>query len=123
MQNSPPPLKFSQPPHYHSVEVFMHTSKVECYSCEKEFEKSNSEINRTIRLGKHHFCGHSCSVIYKNKISPSKGQIENLNAGNRLDEFSPFRYLFRTAIRRSIEKKRNFNLTLQDMKEQWDQQN
>lgn len=101
----------------------MSKSKITCQNCKRDFEKSNSEINRTNRKGKRHFCSLSCSMTFTNELHPPKGNPHPLlDPANRRDEFSPFRYLFRTAKMHSNEKNKEFHLTLQDLKAQWKKQ-
>ncbi len=96
-----------------------------CDNCGKEAQKPLSEYTRNQKLGRHNFCSRRCCIIYNNKHHiPSEKQIENRkNIGkysdNKKDEYSKFRYTFRNARKRYKE----FNLTLDYLKEVWEKQN
>ena len=45
----------------------MATSTVICAYCEKPFEKTNAEINRSIRTGRRHLCSLSCTAKLHNR--------------------------------------------------------
>lgn len=42
--------------------------KVNCLTCDKEFDKANSEI----KASPNHFCSRSCSAIYNNRKNPKR---------------------------------------------------
>lgn len=99
--------------------------EVECDCCHQKFQKPLSEYNRNLKLGRHNFCTRSCSIRYSNyhripseKIIESQNNIKNY-AGNHRDEYTPFRYILRSARNRFKE----CNLTLEYLKEVWDKQN
>lgn len=76
---------------------------VKCFACYKEFERANAEINRNKKIGRKTFCSRSCS-------------------GSDRDQYSPFRVFLKTCKMRMVQKNREVNLSLQDLKEQWDKQ-
>lgn len=100
------------------------TSEVVCFGCGKKFLKPDSEIKRS--KTDRHFCGLKCtgSIVTDNLPPPlPKGVLPpQLRPNNRLDEFSPFRYVFRTARRRAKELKREFTVSLRDLKDRWEKQ-
>ena len=98
-----------------------------CDNCGKEAQKPLSEYNRNIKLGRKNFCCRACSATYRNllyKDIPTEAQLQaqqNIKnyCQNHKDEWTPFRYSFRNAKKRFKE----FNLTLEDLKQIWEQQN
>ncbi len=100
----------------------------ECTECKKTFMKAKSEITRNKFRERKNFCSISCAMSYSNKLNPRPNQFKIGNTigkdnGRKKDEFSPFRELLRRARTRSKESlKKILNLTLEDLKEQWDLQ-
>jgi len=98
-----------------------------CDNCGKEAQKPLSEYNRNIKLGRKNFCCRACSCTYKNKLYKNNLSELQLQAqqniknycNNHKDEWTPFRYSFRNAKKRFKE----FNLTLENLKQVWEQQN
>jgi hypothetical protein len=98
-----------------------------CDNCGKEAQKPLSEYNRNIKLGRKNFCCRACSATYRcnlYKDIPTEAQLkaqQNIKnyCQNHKDEWTPFRYSFRNAKKRFKE----FNLTLKDLKQIWEQQN
>ena len=89
-----------------------------CDNCGKLYDKPITEYNRNIRLKRHNFCSRSCALKYSNKINKRKGNPQYLIADNRKDEFTPFRYYLRNVRNRF----KFFNLTLEYLKELWEEQ-
>jgi hypothetical protein len=107
----------------------MKTTKVKCTECGTEFEKRNADYNRTERLGKRHFCNRSCSVSNRNKNWPLNErrkycyQIKQ-HAGNRKDEFSPFRYfIIKSRVFSRREKYGSPTIDVEYLKDLWRRQN
>jgi len=100
-----------------------------CDTCNKEFEKARNEYNRRIRLGKDKFyCSLSCSgkspESVKNIVSNRSGYpVWELNNPKKHDEYSKFRPILKMLRDRIKRKPRDFNLTLEYLKEIWDKQN
>ena len=98
-----------------------------CDNCGKEAQKPLSEYNRNIKLGRKNFCCRACSATYRcnlYKDTPTEAQLQaqrNIKnyCQNHKDEWTPFRYSLRNAKKRFKE----FNLTLEDLKQIWEQQN
>lgn len=96
------------------------TEKIICGNCGIEFEKAISEIKRN----KNHFCSLKCSAIFRNDINKKNfegytGNPKYLIAHNHRDQYTGFREF----LRRAKNRKNLGNLTLIDLKEQWDKQN
>lgn len=98
-----------------------------CDNCGCEAQKPQSEYNRNIKLGRKNFCCRKCAFEYGQRLHKddplTDKQIQNLQqireyAGNRRDEWTPYRYSLRNARKRFKE----FNLTLEDLKQVWEQQ-
>ena len=100
-----------------------------CDTCNEEFEKARNEYNRRIRLGKDKFyCSLSCSgkspESVKNIVSNRSGYpVWELNNPKKYDEYSKFRPILKMLRDRVKRKPRDFNLTLEYLKEIWDKQN
>lgn len=97
---------------------------VTCDTCNKEFEKARNEYNRRIRLGKDKFyCSLSCSgkspENVKHIVSNRSGYSVWLDKCNRKDEYSKFRPFLKLCRQR----KKDFDLTLEYLKELWESQN
>lgn len=99
-----------------------------CDFCGCEVEKPLSEYNRNKKLGRKNFCSRSCAAKYSNYINkdklPTESQLlarQNIKnyCKNHLDEYSNFKYSLKNAKKRFKE----FNLTLESLKEIWNAQN
>lgn len=103
--------------------------KLVCERCGKEFLRSIGAYNRSIKNNTKSFCSVSCSTRFKheNGIIDSKAcyekHLKNYNNGYR-DELSPFR-TYLVNMRRSVfyDYVKYCNITLEDLKNQWDKQN
>ena len=91
---------------------------IKCDCCSKEFEKPLSEYNRNLKLNRSNYCSRICSGKQTNKNNKHKGNLNNLVVGSRRDEFTPFRYYFRNSKKRF----KDFNLTLEYLKQLWETQ-
>lgn len=91
---------------------------IKCDCCGKEFEKPLSEYNRNLKLGRANYCSRACSGKSCNKNNKQKGNLSSLKFNVRRDEYTPFRYYLRNAKRRY----KDFNLTLEYLKELWENQ-
>lgn len=92
-------------------------AKIKCELCNKEFERDNSNIKRSKRLGRSLYCSTSCNA---------KGNKNRYNIGqhnrNGIDEYSPFRIHLIHAEKHMKNRKGEVSVTLQDLKELWDKQ-
>jgi len=96
---------------------------VKCYNCEKSFKRNSSEINRNKKKKRKTFCNLSCAGKYTIKNIPkNKKRWDHLNPANRKDEYSKFRFFLKVCRKRSKQKNRKINITLQDLKNQWNKQ-
>ena len=104
------------------------TVKVKCQHCGNEFEKMLSEYNRRIKKNTTgFFCNLKCSgnhfdtkhLAKYRKIYNKK--IKNY-AGNRLDQYSPFKYHANKTRSRSKEKGYKTDITAEYLKEIWEKQ-
>ena len=97
--------------------------EVQCCYCKTIFKKDVSEIKRSLKVGRLNYCSMKCSksipsnIEHLNKINPK--DTTHLISCNRRDQFSDFREHLRRASRRN----KSFDLSLQDLKDQWDKQN
>ncbi len=104
-----------------------------CHYCGAKVLKDLTEWSRNQKKGRHCFCSISCAISYKNKttdwdkeklLNNFKGSKQN---GRIKDEFSPFRPHLKNIrnhlLQRDRYKTREINITLQDLKNQWDKQN
>lgn len=97
-----------------------------CDNCGCEAQKPQSEYNRNIKLGRKNFCCRECSCKYRNNLykdNPTDKQLQSQQqikryAGNRKDEWTPYRYTLRNALKCFKE----CNLTLEYLKQIWEQQ-
>lgn len=93
--------------------------KLTCPICGTEYEKSKSEYERNIKLGRKSYCSLKC-VGYSNiPHLPKDGNPEFLIAANKRDEFSPFRSHLKNA---RMRKNKQLNLSLEYLKELWEKQ-
>ena len=97
-----------------------------CDECGKEGIKSKTEYERNLRLGRKNYCCRSCAAKGANRTKATKkyecsdALKEHLKsiAGNRGDEYTPFRYTLRCIKRRFKE----IDIDLPYLKEVWENQ-
>ncbi len=91
-----------------------------CNNCGITESKPSTELKRNTSLNRKNFCSRSCSISFANKTKSKNRKRYDISkhANNRKDEFSSFKYLYRIIKRRYKE----FNLTLEDLAEQWNKQ-
>lgn len=101
---------------------------VKCDFCGKEFEKVASEVKRNKEKGRHNYCCRECAVkgagktrleVIKNRPTTER-QLKHLEDMRKhlRDEYTPFRYTYRVIKARY----KNFDLTIDDLVEQWNKQ-
>jgi len=99
-----------------------------CDTCNKEFEKARKEYNRRIRLGKDKFyCGLSCAGKDPDNVkhivaNRSDFPVWEVTPRKTHDEYSIFRPVLKTIKQRVKDRPKDFNLTLEYLKEIWDEQ-
>src|SRR5690606_10505851 len=93
---------------------------VKCDNCNNTFEKPKSEFERNNKLGRRNFCSRSClgRSNYKNFGEKISTYDISAHSSNRRDELTPFRYIYSSCKRRF----KDFNITLEDLKDQWNLQ-
>lgn len=93
--------------------------KLTCCICEKQFERRPAEVKRCIARGltKTYCSRKCCGANAIEHIPPEKRNLNNLKKSTT-DELSPFRWHLRNCQRRGYE----VDITLEDLKNQWDQQ-
>lgn len=98
--------------------------KCELQGCNNTFERSISEINRSKRLGRPLFCSRSCGVKHGNQVNPRKGNPKSLRGHNRnrIDENSVFRWFARIMKKRAIDRKKEYNITVDYIRNVWEKQ-
>lgn len=92
--------------------------KVICNNCNKEFLKNKSEIKRSAKLKRQHYCSLKCSGHKNYQHLSLAGNIKNLIPDNLRDEFTPYKYFYMLAKRRDP----NSILMLEDIKTIWKRQ-
>lgn len=97
-----------------------------CSICRKPFERARGEVKRNQKLNRPIYCSRSCAGTGNLKNIPAEliGSTRFLKRGGRVpNEFSPYRQALRIARSRATGCGRDFDLTLQDLKEIWEKQN
>ena len=95
--------------------------KLTCETCGKEFERRDAEVRRNQRLGRRIFCSRKCTgkaCLDNIPVEERFCHHDHLNKGSEPDQYSPYRWHYRNAKRRG----RDFEITLDDLKEQWEKQ-
>lgn len=99
------------------------TGEVPCANCNTICLKPQSEITRNLKLNRRFFCSRRCSVILANRERDPSTRINTYDISqhsvNRRDELSPFRCYLRSCKARF----KIVEITLQDLKYQWEKQN
>jgi hypothetical protein len=94
-----------------------------CKTCGKTFEKIETEYTRTKLKFGNHYCSRSCCG--KDNINHNLGkwcgigEVGRLKSNNGRDEYTGFRDF----IRRAKNRNNLGDLTLVDLKKQWEKQN
>ena len=92
-----------------------------CANCGTSFEKAVSEIKRTEAKGRKHYCSQSCLGEANSKNLGTwlgKGDISQFKGKTQSDKYTGFREF----INRAKQRNKLGNLTLDDLKEQWEKQ-
>lgn len=96
---------------------------IRCSNCETPFSVLTREYNRQIKRGRENFfCSRKCAAIKNNQNNPRKGNPANLVAGNRRDEYTPFRWFVLRAQYRNRKKKYGCDVNVEYLKNIWDSQ-
>lgn len=95
--------------------------EVQCDYCGAILNKDKSEVRRNERLKRNNYCSNKCAGKTKTehlkKFHSPKGTLRYLS-GRTKDKYS----LFRTHLRRAKRRNKHLDLTLQDIKETWEEQ-
>ena len=98
------------------------TIEVNCDNCGKLTIKPLSEHKRNISKDRKMFCSRSCSCKYGNRSFDQRDQTNRydirLSAHNPADELTNFRYAFRSSKKRHHQH----TITLEDIRDLWDNQ-
>jgi hypothetical protein len=92
-----------------------------CAICGKRFNRKPSEVKRCLERGLNNvYCSAKCcgKGVIGNIPKEKRGDARFLRPGNRKDALSPFRW----HLKNCRKSKKDLNLTLEDLKEQWDKQ-
>ena len=92
--------------------------KCDDLECGRIFHKDGSEVTRNAKKGSGNYCQLSCSSKANHKQLNS-GNPKHLKGVTKADKYTGLREHFRRAKYRNHE----FNLTLDDLFEQWNKQN
>ena len=89
---------------------------VTCDICGNCFQRNKSEVARNAKLGRKTFCSRAC--MGKSQIEKNR-RLDHLNRGfNRSDDLS----MFRVFMHRLKKHGKEVDVTLDDLKAQWDKQ-
>lgn len=100
----------------------------QCDFCGKQFEKPDSEIKRNKKLNRKNFCSRSCCGRGNIKKNLGEfygiGNVQNLNQGNKIDEFTGLRDFIRRSKNRFKRGANNFDssITKEELLEIWNKQ-
>lgn len=113
----------------------MKTITLTCQNCNKFFERKLCEHNKNLNRGMTKtFCSLSCFARVRN-ASMSKEYWQKQykkqkhtfdiksQAGNRRDEYSPFKHFLNSGRASIIKHKNEINIDIQYLKECWEKQN
>lgn len=90
--------------------------EVKCYYCNNIFKKDGSEIRRNNKLGKGHYCSLICARA--GRVPNINGNVKVLKSDNRKDKYTGLR----EHLSRVKTRKKEFNITLDDLLETWEKQ-
>ena len=87
-----------------------------CDYCGQLFQKPLSEIKRNSSLGRRNFCSRTCVGKNLNTLEFERFDLTKLGYKRYGDEYTKFRYHFRNIKQRHHD----VDITIDDLKEQWD---
>ena len=90
-----------------------------CDYCGQLFQKPLSEIKRNSSLGRRNFCSRTCVGKNLNTLEFERFDLTKLGYKRYGDEYTKFRYHFRNIKQRHHD----VDITIDDLKEQWEKQN
>jgi len=89
-----------------------------CDTCNVTFERESREVTRSKKKGRKNYCSRSCSGRASVKHLSEYRSAEHLDPANQRDEFTPFR----SHLRRAKNRNQLVDITLKDLKDQWELQ-
>lgn len=102
-----------------------------CNFCKIEYERPVGEYNRSVQKNRPMYCSRICSAKgnYENNLAPHK--IDDPTAplrkywseNSKKDQYNSFKRFLRSAKRRFHEANKEFDITLEQLKNIWDMQN
>lgn len=101
----------------------MKNTNIKCTTCGEDFSILTKEYNRQIKRGRSEFfCTRTCAAIKNNKDNPRLGNPENLKVKTK-DQYSSFRWFVnRGNYRSKTKKKYGCDLTVEFLKQLWEDQ-
>jgi len=101
--------------------------EIECCVCKRKFYRNQAEVNRNARIGRKTYCSLKCSGkgnVVNIPEEMRKGDVSKIRPYiyNRQDEYSMFRVFMHRINLRKKDRNKECNLTLKDLKEQWEKQ-
>ena len=108
-----------------SEAFFMAQTMVEltCLICGDTFQRIRSEVIRSNRLVRPVYCSRSCAGNANIRNVPDETRTwSHLPKGSVRDAYSPFRVCYRIARKRVRRYSKDFDLTLEDLKDLWESQ-
>ncbi len=91
---------------------------ITCNQCKQEFEKRAAEVRRSEQIGRPHYCSLRCSGLANRHQLPVSSYAIQKHAANKADEYTGFR----EHLRRCRKRDQEVNITLSDLKAQWEKQ-
>jgi hypothetical protein len=93
--------------------------EIKCEYCQTLFSKPVTEYNRNVILNRKNYCSRTCTGKNVNNLKDVDCNYDiSQHSNNLTDEFTGFRYY----LRNSKARNKIHNITLQDLKEQWELQ-
>lgn len=93
---------------------------IKCDNCGQDYNKPISEYNRNKKFNRHSFCSRSCSAIFNSKNRKNRNiKFDHLLEYNKNKKSNSFLYYMRSVRQRFKE----YNITIDDLKNQWLVQN
>ncbi len=91
-----------------------------CKNCGIIFEKPLTEIRRSEKFNRPHFCSRTCTGKHniKNFGDRKINYDISKHSNNRIDGYTKFKYHYRNILKRNQE----VDITIEDLKNQWDKQ-
>lgn len=95
---------------------------LQCEVCGNSFQRNKSEVSRNAKVGRKTYCSLNCSGKAHAVYIKGKQQTCHLIPGNRQDDYSMVRVFMARIRLRHRDRGKEYSVTLQDLKEQWELQ-